>query len=622
MIPTQIKIGHYRALRGVSVPLGDYTAMVGPNGVGKSTILDAVDFFLSPTRAVDEDDFQSGCADPVSVTLTLSQLNNEERAVYAESLDAAGNLVVSKVFRAGESPQYEVLGSRHRGFDELRKINRSGKKTDFTNAFKVLVVEGNYHDLNVQRSADDNLAELVRWEKAHPDRCEEGPVPIAFVGSTKDQLIPTTRFVYVPAVQEASDTLGGTKSPLQQMLGALVYPRFEADEEFIRLQNHVAEEYRRLFPPDGTPELVSLATRISGALETFCPGTSVTLGWDEFRASLKIPPVLSAVVEDGIPTEVDRKGHGLQRALIIAMLQAEDEHRRTTDGTGGDVHVILMIEEPELYQHPTQCRHFRKVLANLASSKGGSSIRVLVTTHSPDFISLDGIDAIRILRRETVKKGVPPRKISSVSLETIATRFAEVTQKPVDQQQLFRQLHVVDSIMREAFFASAAVLLEGVGDHGLLAAQCAVEGIDLEGKGIVLIPCGGKSNMPLSLSILRLLGIKHYAVFDSDRDPGQNGPVLRALGVAEKDIPKAGTPETAVNDTYAILKPNVERVVSDSVGKKVFEEVTAQVGDEYGRTPEQTLKNPATAERVLAILRDKGLACEPLRDIALKISAL
>lgn len=622
MRPARIDIGHYRALRGIGVPLGDYTAMVGPNGVGKSTVLDALDFFLSPGHGIEEADFQHGSEDPVSVTVTLVDLNEEERTDYADHLGVNGSLIVSKIVRAGESARFQVMGSRHRGFDELRDVERTGKKTDFSNAFKVFAAEHEAYALKPQRSADDNLAELRRWETEHPEECAEGPVPFSFIGSTKEQLIPSTRFVYVPAVQEASESMEGARSPLSQMLAALVYPRFEADEEFLKLQEHVQTEYDRLFPPEGTPELVNLAGRITGALDAFCPGASVTLGWSGYNPALRVPAVLPEIVEDGVPTAVDHKGHGLQRALIIAMLQAEDEYRRTTDGALGDVHVVLMIEEPELYQHPTQCRHFRRVLANLSTAKGGSGICVLVTTHSPDFISLDGIDSVRILRRELSKAGVPPRKVSAVTLNDIAHRYSEVVEKAVDEQQLFRQLHIVDNIMREAFFANAAVLVEGVGDHGLLSAQCRVEDIDLEGKGIVIVPCGGKSNMALPICILWLLGIRHFAVFDSDRDPGQNRPLLRSLGVANKDIPKTGTPDTGVFGSYAAFKPNVETVVRDSVGKAAFDEATRLVADEFSREPEQTLKNPVTAERVLAILRDKGLVCEPLREIAARIATL
>jgi putative ATP-dependent endonuclease of the OLD family len=620
MIPTHVRIDHYRALRGLDVLLGDYTALVGPNGVGKSTVLDALDFFLSPSGAIAEDDFQHGSDDPLSVTVTLGSLREEERTAYADRLDGAGNLVVSKVVRRGEGAQYEVLGSRHPGFDEIRAIARTEKRSDFTNAFKAFAADHAEYRLKVLRSADDNLAELSRWESEHPDACDQGPVPFAFSGTTREQLIPSTRIVYVPAVQEASDTMDGARSPLAQMLGALVYPRLEADDGFLKLQEYVRNEYERLFPAEGTPELANLATRITGALETFSPGASVKLGWGGYEAALRVPPVRPEIVEDGVPTDVDHKGHGLQRALIIAMLQAEDEYRRTTDATFGDGHVVLMIEEPELYQHPTQCRHFRRVLTNLSSNSGG--IRVLVTTHSPDFISLDGIEAIRILRRVPVPSGVPARKISSLSLDEISRRYSEVIEKPVDAQKLFRQLHVVDGIVREAFFANAVVLVEGSGDHGLLAAQCAVEGIDLEGKGLVVIACDGKTNMPLPICVLRLLGIKYYAVFDSDREAHQNRPLLKALGIADKRIPKDGAPQTVVEDTYAIFKPRVEDVVRAAVGAEAFDEATTRIAEEFGRTPEQTLKNPVTAERVLARLREGGRVCGTLHEIAIRIAAL
>jgi putative ATP-dependent endonuclease of OLD family len=620
MIPTHIRIDHYRALRELDVPLGDYTALVGPNGVGKSTVLDALDFFLSPSGTIEEDDFQHGSDDPISVTVTLGALSEEERTAYADSLDGAGNLVISKVVRLGEGARYEVLGSRHPGFDDIRAIARTEKKSEVTNAFKAFAADHPEYRLKVLRSADDNLAELCRWESEHPDACDQGPVAFEFSGTTREQLIPSTRFVYVPAVQEASATMDGARSPLAQMLGALVYPRLEADNGFLELQEYVRNEYERLFPAQGTPELANLATRITGALETFSPGASVKLRWGGYEAALRVPPVRPEIVEDGVPTDVDHKGHGLQRALIIAMLQAEDEYRRTRDAKFGDGHVVLMIEEPELYQHPTQCRHFRRVLTNLSSTSAG--IRVLVTTHSPDFISLDGIEAIRILRRVPVPGGVPARKISSLSLGEISRRYSEVIEKPVDEQKLFRQLHIVDGIVREAFFANAVVLVEGSGDHGLLAAQCANEGIDLEGKGLVVIACDGKTNMPLPICVLRMLGIKYYAVFDSDRDAHQNRPLLKALGIADKRIPKDGALQTAVEDTYAVFNPRVEDVVRAAVGAEAFDEATSRIAEEFGRTPEQTLKNPVTAERVLARLREGGRVCGTLHEIATRIAAL
>src|SRR5581483_9223086 len=186
--------------------------------------------------------------DPISITVTLGELNETERDQYAASLNAAGQLVVTKICSYDQPPRYETAGMRHRAFDDLRQLERTSGKTEFTSAFKAFVSAQPEYGLTVSRSAAENLAELGRWELAHPESCEQASVPFAFAGSTKDQLIATTRFVHVPAVQEASDTLGGARSPLAQMLKALVYPRFEADAEFLALQAHVQREYLRLFP--------------------------------------------------------------------------------------------------------------------------------------------------------------------------------------------------------------------------------------------------------------------------------------------------------------------------------------------------------------------------------------
>ena len=56
--------------------------------------------------------------------------------------------------------------------------------------------------------------------------------------------------------------------------------------------------------------------------------------------------------------------------------------------------LLLGVEEPELYQHPPQARHLADVFGQMA--KGNN--QVLITTHSPMFVSGDGFENTQLVR--------------------------------------------------------------------------------------------------------------------------------------------------------------------------------------------------------------------------------
>ena len=43
---SEVRVNNYRALQDMVIPIGPLTAFVGPNGVGKTSILRAVDLVL------------------------------------------------------------------------------------------------------------------------------------------------------------------------------------------------------------------------------------------------------------------------------------------------------------------------------------------------------------------------------------------------------------------------------------------------------------------------------------------------------------------------------------------------------------------------------------------------
>lgn len=629
MIPEKMHVGHYRAVRNCTISFSDNTALVGANGVGKSTFLQALRFFFEPGIATSAEDQQFGCEDDISVAVTLGSLSESERETYADSLDGEGYLTVTKASSPERGSNYFVSGMKYAGFDELRDLYHE-KATVFTPAYKAFVDIHPDLDLAKPRAMAECKAELKRFEHDHPELLEPANVEFDFVGSTKTQLIATTRVVYVPAVHRVDDDFrAGGRSPLSQMIDALVMPEVNGKPEYLALRERWAREYQEIFPVGGTAELQDLAARLSGAISDFVPGTEVKLSWSEFVPDVQTPDIDSFVSEDGVPTQIDKKGHGLQRAMIIALLQARDEQLRETVAEATEnalSHVLLLIEEPELYQHPPRARHFRRVLAKLATTPGKNCrFRVVSTTHSPSFVSLEDIESIRIVRKEMNEGRVPVRRISAVTLAEIADEFARVTgDARITESWLLKNLHALDDALREAFFSSAIVLTEGVSDIGILSAEAERSGVDLEASGIVMASIDGKGQIPLAVTILKMLGIKHYVVFDADGPAqlGENQRVLRSLGVPEADITRMGTPETSINAAYSILKPKIEAIVLADVGPAAYNKAVADAAALFGRNKDDVMKNPACAKSVMESLHEQGLKSENLSKILVRLAAL
>ena len=147
-------------------------------------------------------------------------------------------------------------------------------------------------------------------------------------------------------------------------------------------------------------------------------------------------------MEDDYGSRVERTGHGLQRAFIITMLQHLDAIRYVepepedgdSEGAESDTkansyqlpNLVLAIEEPELYQHPSRQRHLASVLLNLETGAipgVAKSTQVIYATHSPLFVGLDRFDQIRVLRKVPGEDSKPmTTRLKKADLETVACR--------------------------------------------------------------------------------------------------------------------------------------------------------------------------------------------------------
>ncbi len=489
---------------------------------------------------------------------------------------------------------------------------------------------------------------MEEWEQAHQADCVQSPVAVEFFGPPNigtGRLNDFTKFVYVQAVRDASDDAveGRSKGPLSELLDVLVRSVLLKDEELRKFRTQVAEEYSRVFSPDRLPELPELAAELTSVLQRYAANAGVSLLWaDAAGPEIQLPTALAELEEDGFRGPVSRKGHGLQRAFILSLLQFLASLRREgaskevdAEAEEGDApepilpSLVLAIEEPELYQHPGRQRRLARAFRDLAgdSPEGVSCVQVIFSTHSPLFVDVGHFEEVRLVRKEPNHDTKEAPMVSTVA-HTSEEYVREVLDKAGKGQPKRTQPGALEARLAtvmtpsvgEGFFADAVVLVEGDSDQAAILGAAAASECDLDQYGVSVVPVGGKTKLDKPLAVFGSLGIPCYAVFDGDRhrqdrqdkgNPEANEKLLRLVGAEP-----AMWPDSQVTDTFACFEENLERQLCADWGPTDYQEIMEEARECYGYCGnDDACKNPAVMAHALQLARERNCDCSRLLDI-------
>ena len=654
----KIEIERFRCVLSESLSCDSLTALVGRNGAGKSSFLHALRLFYAVSPSVTEEDFYNRqTAEPIQIRVTFGKLLPQEVEAFG-SYSEGGALTLTKRISLADGKAISKTFAASSQYPEFAKIRAIASKKELKEAFNALVDQGVPPGLAKATGAPDAEGKMTAWEAANPGECKAIEREVQFVGPASigvGMLDNFTKFVFIPAVRDVADEAGdGRGSALAALLDLAVTERVEARPELQALREHIKTRYATIFAPENQPELAKLATEISHVLRDFHPGAAIELGW---RAAsppeLGIPSVDPTLVEDGFKGSVSRKGHGLQRALVLALLQARAESASPIDGSpGGDQteapnppappsprHLILVVEEPELYQHPQQCRHWAKVLRRITASPTGQGTpgsQVIFTTHSPHFVDLAWFDQVRMVRKSAGVAGSPAQaKTSATTLDAVAAELALATGQPpasfTADSMRARARPVMTNLVNEGFFASVVVLVEGGTEVGLLQEVARLREKEWDAKGIAVIDVGGKTKLTTPFVVFRQLGLPIYVVFDSDvHSKGSGKPseeedrvrgnrrLLKLLGAAEEDYPEQG-----VKADFAVVGGETAQHLRASLGEEDYTRIAGGVALELGYDgSKKAMKNVEAAARFASRVYEEGKQLPLFEELVDRITSL
>jgi putative ATP-dependent endonuclease of OLD family len=649
MIIRNIHVRNFRSIQDETLDCGTLTALVGPNGSGKSSFLRAIDIFYTTSAKYTEEDFYGrNTTQPIVITVGFTALSDNEKVLFRKYVENE-ELIVEKELKWPPARTSQKYYGNSLQNPEFEQFYRSQSARERKTAYENLVGSAKYSSLPRYANQDDAAQALRGWEQAHPDGCvrvrDDGQF-FGFKEVGQAHLERYTRFVFVPAVRDATEDAAERKgSVLSDVMDIVVRSVLAQSEDVVNLQRDTQLRYDQIMEPANLPQLRSLSNNLGNILKRYVPDSDVDLSWlKSTGVEIPMPEAEIKLVEDAYTTEVGHTGHGLQRAFILAMLEFMATVRTTIDAPAqapaehplGDAQaearspipdLILGIEEPELYQHPSRQRYLSSVLLQLASGTvelAGRRTQVIYATHSPLMIDLERFDQLRLFRKNEGSSGQPRiTTIAHTTLDEVAKALEKACDKPegtyTGQGLKPRLQAIMTPWMNEGFFSKVAVLVEGEEDRAAILGLAAAMGHNFEKLEISVIPCMGKSNIDRPTIIFRNLGIPVYAMWDSDfgrsgANPEDNHNLLRLFGKPIEDWPEM------ITDSFACFKTTLMKKFQAEIGEAPFNEILTECGDHFQvKKMEHAVKNPWVIREFFKESQQKGKTCPTLEEIISRI---
>jgi putative ATP-dependent endonuclease of OLD family len=172
----------------------------------------------------------------------------------------------------------------------------------------------------------------------------------------------------------------GKSTPIAIMLSGVLEAIIDQNEQYQKLK----QGFTALFEgedSDVKKEIQGISTQVTEYLQKQfpdCCNIRFEISPPEFSEYLKN---FETYVDDGVETTASDKGDGMQRSLMLAIIQAYAAFRKKHEGQGKPF--LFLLDEAELHLHPTAQRHLKSALHDICN-RGD---QVFVNTHSSVLIT-------------------------------------------------------------------------------------------------------------------------------------------------------------------------------------------------------------------------------------------
>lgn len=514
----RLKIHNYRSIKDLEMECQPMVVLIGPNNHGKSNVLKALEFGLSSVKLEREDLF-AHCGEDDSefwVEMTFHELTEQERNTFRRYVLSDDTVCFRKTAHfTGESIEVTLNGYVERPEEEWLWADSAGnyisREAIAQTPLKDMVPSSGRLTKKDVEEAQQQYIDEHKNELKFQKTLESGP--LLGQKNVAEGILPD--FYLLPAVSDLTDEIKVKSSTtFGKLLNRIIGEMTENDERFINAQNLLKEVAKSINERDNDDHpLTVLEQSIQSELGTLDAKLKIELISPEMEKLFELGTNLK--IDDGVETAAHRKGHGLQRMVILALVRAwakilhlpnkEADQEALVPRKRSDS-LIFAIEEPEIFLHPHAQRALAETLRRISET---DDHQVFVCTHSTHFIDMDHYKEIVIINKKNPSEGTFARQFTGELFEG---------QEVDERKKRFHMAEWVNPDRAEMFFAKKVIFVEGETEKVIMPYLAEKMGKDV--TEVTLIDCGAKHNLPLYITIANAFGI-HYAVVH-DEDPLPN----------------------------------------------------------------------------------------------------
>jgi len=531
-----VKISNFRSIVNIEIKFEKLMMLIGQNNHGKSNILYAILFFFGEIKVQDLD-FFNGTSE-LFVEILFSDLDDDDRNTFNKYLTAENKILVRKTAYRNGSFEYNgyIQNPLNEYLQESNATNYRNREVAAQLPFYSLLPESGRLTITMIQEAQKEYIETNIDTIDFVYELEE----TNFLGAKNVAQGMFGEIFFIPAIKSVNEHLANTKNSLFTKLYTKVIELITStNTDITELKTQINTQFNKLkkYNEDSSlnserpVELNNFEERLSGNLQEWGVNLEVEV----------LPPDIDDVfksdvnvwIHDGIKTDINRKGHGLQRALTFSLIKTFSEHinsltEEERPNRQASKSSYFIFEEPELYLHPQAQRALLNTLINLSNDS-----QVILCTHSSSLISLDNYKSIAIVRK------------NQISNETSITQYQDEIFTE-NEKKNFNLLSWINPDRAELFFAKKVILVEGATEKTII--PFLAKKLNVFKFEYTLIDCGSKTNIPYYINLLNKFKIPYIAVYDKDH---QSHKLQQARDVADRDTAQ------------------IETIIDNSIGKSI-----------------------------------------------------
>lgn len=531
----KVKIHNWRSIADEEISFENLMIFIGQNNCGKSNIISSLLFFFG-TITPNALDYHNDSTESF-VEVTFGSLDDFDKSQFKKYLSADNKICVRKTLNSDGDTSYNgFLFSPKDDFLKEESITTLAKREEIDQTpLKDLVP-----------SSGRLTKDMVKTAQEEYITKNQGAIQLDYTLETSSFLgvknVAKGIFgdiYFIPAVKNASDEFKTSGTTIFNQLFTQIISKMSEENDHYKNARSQMQSLTQILNKlndkgeenkERPKEIKTLEDNLESELKKWNTTIEIEITPPNIDEVLKVNTAVW--VNDGKRTDIARKGHGLQRSLIFALIKswasylktekeikekAEEETKPSTVKRKSSQSTYFFFEEPELYLHPQAQKELYASLKELSLA----DYQVVLCTHSSSFLDLADYKSICIVNKQDTHIGSKVRQFNDELFEA-------------DEKTNFNLVYWLNPERSELFFANKVILSEGPTDKTMIPKLAKL--LNVFKYDYTIIECGGKDSIKLYIKLLNKFKIPYVTVYDKDHQADKDANGRNSADISSRAI--------------------------------------------------------------------------------------